>query len=62
MEKNTANYFAKSEPEIPDQDMTPGDIVDILRRLRFFHHDDFHTIKLDGGVRDYLVSALRRRT
>jgi hypothetical protein len=61
MENNLDKYCNRSEPEILDQDMTPGDIVDILRRMRFFHHDDLRTIKLDGGVRDFLVAALQRR-
>jgi hypothetical protein len=64
MGHNTSDYLAiavaRNEPEILDQDMTPGDIVAALERLKF--HGDFRTIKVDGPVGDYLVSTLRRQT
>ena len=60
---NAADYLttalARNEPAILDQDMTMADIVAALERLEF--HGDFRVIKVDGAVRDNLVSALRRR-
>ena len=36
--------------------MTPADIVDTLKRLKF--EDEFRLIGVDAAVRDYLVSAV----
>ena len=52
MGHNTSDYLAiavaRNEPEILDQNMTPGDSVAALERLKF--HGDFRTIKFDGPV------------
>jgi hypothetical protein len=48
---------------ILDADMTPTDISATLARLRFGRDQPaVHLIGIDSGVRDYLVSALRRRS
>jgi len=49
----------RTEPEVLDADMTPGDIADALKRLRFTSYT--LTIKLDKDVRDYLVRAVTRQ-
>jgi hypothetical protein len=49
--------FAVLEPDILDQDMTPSDFV--LEHLHF-GRNGLGMVKLDGPVRDYLISALRR--
>jgi hypothetical protein len=61
MEKNTANYFAKSEPAILDQDYTRNDLIDALQQLRFENDLCLRSITIDSSVRDFLVAALRRR-
>jgi hypothetical protein len=48
-------------PELTS-DMTPSDIVHELRLLRFDRgNNEFKRIKIDGDVRDYLVSTLQPR-
>jgi hypothetical protein len=48
-------------PEL-DADMTPGDIVHELRQLKFDRgNNEFKRIKIDGDVRDFLVSTLSAR-
>jgi hypothetical protein len=61
MGQNQANYLAaaQDEPEVIDQDMTRGDIIAILERLKFRGMP--RTVQLDRPVRDFLVSALRRK-
>jgi hypothetical protein len=62
---SSTDYFVsrkkpRASPEVLDADMTRGDIVDTLKRLRFDH--GLHcTVTLDSAVRDYLVAALARR-
>jgi hypothetical protein len=51
----------RNEPETLDADMTPADIADALRRLKF-ERGRAVTIKLaDAEVRDYLVAAVTRQ-
>jgi hypothetical protein len=57
--KHQARHY-KTAPDTLDASMTRSDIVEVLERLTF--HDDFRTIKIDGGVRDFLLSALRRKS
>ena len=49
-------YSRKDQTEVLDADMTPADIVDTLRRLKF--EDEFRLIGVDAAVRDFLVSAV----
>lgn len=42
-----------------DEDMTVNDLVDILNRVRFKDQNTC-VIRLDKGVRDYIVDALKR--
>jgi hypothetical protein len=42
-----------------EDDMTPTDIVEMLRQLRF--RNGLRTIKLDSGVRDFLVATVTDR-
>jgi hypothetical protein len=63
---NIADHFIeKNEPQELDADMRPDDPIDILGRLTFKSSPrqtiDFATIKIDRGVRDYLVQAVRDR-
>jgi hypothetical protein len=62
MSENRPDYFIpavlRDGPEILDQDMTPGDIIAALERLKF--NGGLCILKLDSAVRDYLVDALRR--
>jgi hypothetical protein len=47
--------------DILDQDMRPDDLVFVLENLRFQGSDRLGTLKVDRGVRDYLLTAVRRR-
>jgi hypothetical protein len=51
----------RAEPPMLDADMTPSDIANVLRGLKFARgHPE--TIKLiDSDVRDYLVRAVTRQ-
>jgi hypothetical protein len=46
----------RSEPEVLDADMRPGDLVDVLRRLKF--DEPYCALWLDRPVRDFLIAAL----
>jgi hypothetical protein len=49
------------ESDVADQDMTARDLVWVLENLRFSRHPDaLSTLRLDRGVRDYLVRRLSR--
>jgi hypothetical protein len=50
------SYSRKDQTEVLDADMTPADIVDTLKRLKF--EDEFRLIGVDSTVRDFLVSAV----
>jgi hypothetical protein len=41
------------------RDMTAGTLVDVLQHLRFI--DDRSVVRLDKGVRDFIVRALQSR-
>jgi hypothetical protein len=49
----------RDEPETLDADMTPGDLVDILTRLKF--RNGKAVVKVDHAARDYLVTAVTAR-
>jgi hypothetical protein len=60
--RNAADYTAPNRKDGPpeiDQDMTPSEIVTVLRQLTF--RTGLCTIKLDAPVRDLIVSALWQR-
>jgi hypothetical protein len=61
MGQNQANYFAEPKSATINQDMTRGDIVDALERLKFKDTPATLVVRMDGPVRDLLVSALRRK-
>jgi hypothetical protein len=50
------------EPDVADQDMTPRDLVWVLQNLPFSNRSNaaLCTLRLDRGVRDYLVRAIAR--
>jgi hypothetical protein len=58
-EATTDHNFYKLEPEILDADMSRGDLVFALEHLRF-SRQDLSVLKIDRGVRDFLIRALRR--
>jgi hypothetical protein len=49
----------KPPDDYVDESMTPGDLVYVLENLRF--QGSLGTLKVDRGVRDYLLTAVRRR-
>ncbi len=49
----------RAMPELTD-DMTVGDLVDVLEHLNF-PRGHTTTLRIDRGVRDYLVRMLRGR-
>ena len=54
-------YFKRwqnAEPKVLDEDMTAGDITDILRRLKFDVDNPCCVIGIDRAVRDYLLGLL----
>ena len=61
MSANASKYSAHKEPEIFDADMTPRDVIEALKRLRF--QDGWCAIWIDKQIRDYLVTpvSLRRK-
>jgi hypothetical protein len=48
-------------PDVLDQDMKPGEVIEALASLHFGGYHGFRTIKIDRHVRDYLLSALVER-
>jgi hypothetical protein len=48
------------EPDDLDADMTPRDIADVLRRLRFWGNSKA-LLKIDRAARDYVVAAILAR-
>jgi hypothetical protein len=56
MGANISDYSAHKEPEILDADMTPRDVIEALKRLRF--QDGSCAIWIDSQIRDYLVTAV----
>ena len=50
------------ESDIADQDMTARDLVWVLENLRFSRDPNaLSTLRIDRGVRDYLIDVLRSR-
>jgi hypothetical protein len=47
------------EPDILDDELTPADLAFALAHLKF-NRNGLATLRVDEGVRDYLVRALRR--
>jgi hypothetical protein len=52
----------RNDDTMLDADMTTADIVGILSRLHFGLDRPVQIIGIDAEVRDFLVSALRRKT
>ena len=52
-------YF-RPQPEILDQDMLVGDVIDTLRRLKFFENE-FRVLKIDRPTRDYILDCVTAR-
>jgi hypothetical protein len=48
----------KLEPERLDQDMTPDDLIFVLKYLHFGSKGAFSLIQIDRGVRDFLIRAV----
>jgi hypothetical protein len=53
-------YARRNVPEELDEEMTCGDIIDALERLRFADRPSL-PLRIDAGVRDYMVRLLRER-
>jgi hypothetical protein len=51
-------YDRRSTPAELDEDMSRTDLIDVLERLRFVERPSI-TLRIDHGVRDFLVRALR---
>jgi hypothetical protein len=48
------------EPDVLEQDMTARDLVWVLQNLRFRNGQNaLSALRIDRGVRDYLIAALR---
>ena len=54
----TPRRDAATEPL--DENMTTGDLVDVLAQLRF-GKDGHCLIVIDKGIRDYLLRAIKRQ-
>ncbi len=53
--------YVKNSPTELDADMTPADLVEVLRGLDFGQrHTKKSRLEIDEGVRDYLVAVLTR--
>jgi hypothetical protein len=65
MGQNNSDYLAtavaRNEPGVLDREMTPTDIVEVLKRLNFHWFGQQRTIKIDKDVRDYLLAAIVAR-
>jgi hypothetical protein len=48
--------------EILDADLKPAEVIAVLEELKFTNAGTLRTVRLDEGIRDYLVGALRRHT
>jgi hypothetical protein len=60
---NRKKYELGPAPElddIVDADMSRSDLVFVLQNLHFRERDGLGTLKLDRGVRDFLIAALQR--
>ena len=56
----TKRIISPCQQTILDADMTPADLVAALTQLTF-PNDNPRTIGIDRAVRDFLVTALRRK-
>jgi hypothetical protein len=59
MRGNETDYLFRPAVVL-DQDMKASDVVEALAQLTF-NANDFRTIAIDASVRDFLVTALRRK-
>ena len=50
----------KLEPDVMDEEMAPADLVFVLAHLEFRRPNATAVVKIDKGVRDYLVRTLAR--
>jgi hypothetical protein len=46
--------------EVLDADLTPGEIAAVLEQLKFTHPSTLRAVRIDEGVRDYLVRCCRQ--
>jgi hypothetical protein len=53
-------YARRNVPEELDEEMTCSDLIDVLERLRFADQPSV-TLRIDQGVRVYLLRLLRGR-
>jgi hypothetical protein len=60
--RTAKHYRSNDDTAVLDADMRPDDLIAILSRLHFAKGQPLHLIGIDSGVRDYLVSALRRKS
>jgi hypothetical protein len=59
MHKRKRSKLAGGDVETLDQDMTRGDLVWVLERLKFA--DGLCQLSVDKGVRDFLIRTLQDR-
>jgi hypothetical protein len=48
--------------EVLDADLRPAEVIAVLEELKFTNPSTLRTVRLDEGIRNYLVTALRRHT
>jgi hypothetical protein len=56
-----AVYIEQPQPDLLVADMRPSEVVEVLAGLRFNAETQQRTIRLDKGVRDFLVAAVTAR-
>jgi hypothetical protein len=54
--------FDLARTEVLDADLKPAEVIAVLEHLTFTNAGTLRTVRLDEGIRDYLVTALRRHT
>ena len=52
-------YF-RPQVEVLDENMLVGDVIDTLRRLKFFENE-FVVLKIDRPTRDYILDYVAAR-
>jgi hypothetical protein len=57
---DTAHDWGRLQPEVLDDGLTGGELVFALAHLNF-DRDELCTLKIDRGVRDFLVDTIRHR-
>jgi hypothetical protein len=48
--------------EVLDADLRPSEVIGVLEELKFTNPSTLRSVRIDEGVRDFLVTALRRHT